>query len=78
MNEIDSSCHLDPQVILCVEENVQICKSGRIKRSRPTCPRHKISGCNVVKLIVRTGNLETIRGGPGTLRVRRLHRGIVR
>ena len=78
MNEIDTSRHLYPQVILRVQEDVEICKGGRIERSRSTCLRHKISGCNLVKLIVRTVNPGTIHGGPGTLRVRRLHRGIAR
>ena len=78
VNEIDSSCYLYPQVILRMQEDVEICKSSGVERSRPTCPRHKISGCNVVNVIVRTVNRGTIRADPGTLRVRQLHRGIAR
>jgi len=44
MNEIGSTCHLYPQVVFRMEEDVEICKSGRIECCRPTCHRPKISG----------------------------------
>jgi hypothetical protein len=47
MNEIDSTRHLYPQVVLRMQEDVEIGKSGRIERRGPTLPRPKISGCNV-------------------------------
>jgi hypothetical protein len=42
MNEVNSTRHLYPQVILRMQEDVEIRKGGRIERSRPTvpCPPH--------------------------------------
>jgi hypothetical protein len=47
MNEIDSTGHLYPQVVVRVQEDVEIGKSGRIERRGPTWPRPSISGWKV-------------------------------
>lgn len=47
MNEINSTRHLYPQVVLRMQKDVEIGKSGRIERRRSTFPGPGISRCNV-------------------------------
>lgn len=79
MNEINSTRHLYPQVVLRMQKDVEIGKSGRIERRRSTFPAPvSVSVSCRVMFILRTANRGTIHAGPGTRRAQRLHRGIAR
>jgi hypothetical protein len=79
MNEINSTRHLYPQVVLRMQKDVEIGKSGRIERRRSTFLGPGISRCKCrVMFILRTVNRGTIYAGPSTRRAQRLHHGIAR
>jgi hypothetical protein len=82
MDEVDSTRHLHPQVVLRMQEDMEIRKGGRIERSRPTCAAPPASKVSILRAlgredVLRTASPRTIRLVPIARRERRLHRGIV-
>lgn len=71
VDEIDSTRHLYPQVVLSMQENVEVRKGGRIQRGRPTAapPKVSIYGRRAED-VLRTANRGTIRIAPSTRRER--------